>query len=243
MKRLAPLLLTIAALFNSSSSQVLSDSFGKLPDDDVYARIDHFGADVRKDPDSIGHAVVYKEKNQPFGAFLRYFYGIRDVWRMRGYPDDRLVLHPGQEKEDLHNDFWILGKGEVIRPKEFSIDERLRERLVEKRLFDSQCIGCDPAVLLHQWIFREGLEYYGTALKANRGSRAEITIGINEYVSGTNKERDKLKGKVLGVLSTKFDVPRNRITIRFIKSMFARFYIIPMGEMPHKILGKTRGKL
>ena len=228
MKNILALLLTMAALYYGSDSQVLSDSLGKLPDDDVYARIDRFGGELRKNPDAVGHAVVYKAHDQPLGAYLRYFYGIQDVWKIRGYPDGRLVLHAGQERPDLYHDFWILGKGEVLSPKEFSIEKKLLEQVGEKRVFDTECIGCTPAVKLHHWIFREGLDYYGTALKANRGSRAEITIGRNEFVSGTKRERDQLSRKIISVLSTKYNIPRGRIRIRFIKSMFATFYIVPM---------------
>jgi hypothetical protein len=227
MRRIAQLIVPILALAGSVFGQVLADSFGKLPDDDVYARVDHFGGEVQKSHRSIGHAVVYKGRSEPLGAFLRYFYGIQSVWKLRGYPEGRLVLHPGEERNILHHEFWLVTKGERIQPRESSIEERLSQPLTAKTIFDTQCIGCAPAVLLYQWIFREGLDYYGQALRANKGAKADITIGINEFVSGTSRERAELRSEILKVLVNKYGVPKNHIRIRFIRSMFARLYIIP----------------
>jgi hypothetical protein len=219
-------LLVLTSVGGHVFAQTEVDTFGSLPDDDVYARVEHFGAAVKRIPGSIGHAVIHKAQYQPIGAFLRYIRGIEDLWQRQGNSNATLVIHAGTEKPDLEHHFWIVKGVETFSVDVLSIDERIEKRLVKRTLFDRQCIGCDPAVLLHQWIFREGIDYFGRALKANKGSSAEIIIGRNEFVSGTRKERAKLTQNIRRTL-TKYSIPNRRIRIRFVNSMFASFYIMP----------------
>ena len=93
----------------------------------------------------------------PLGQFLRYFYGIGDAWNNQGYPRERLQLHAREVKGDPINEFWMLKETEVFHPTPFSVRDELERRLSQKTLFDVGCIACDPAVLLEQGIFNEGL--------------------------------------------------------------------------------------
>lgn len=224
-----------------SVSQIKADSFLSAPDDDVLARLDNFRLEMLKYPGSTGHIVVHKARRTPMGEFLRYFYGIQGIWKMRGYPANELVLHPGKETEVLDHESWIVAKGEQILPEEFSIDTRLKEQVKTKRLFDSQCIGCDPAVPLRQWMFNEGLTYFGKAIEANPESRAQIVIGKNAFVSSTRAERHELRQTIYRVLTGVHGIKRNRIDIHFTNSMFARLYIVPAPQkrMPSDVRKKA----
>lgn len=227
MMRFTLMWITLLLLAGNCLSQIKADSFPFAPDDDVLARLDNFRIEMLRYPGSAGHIVIYKPRHQPIGEFLRYFYGVERMWIMRGYPGSQLVLHPGAEKEHIEHVLWIVRTGDELSTNEFDINAKLTERVTMKRLVDVQCIGCAPSVPLKQWIFREGLNYFGKALQSNKDSRAEIQIGINEFVSGTKSERNQLRNDIYKVLSSEYEISRDRIRISFNKSMFAKFYLIP----------------
>ena len=221
-------LLIVSLAFNLSAiSQTLEDRFGKLLDDDIYARIDNFCSLVERKPDSIGHAVFHKQTGEPLGAFLRYFHGVERVWKSRGCDPARLVMHAGEDQDEPIQEFWLALPGQVFRPDATDLQNRLTQKLIGRTLFDYQCIGCDPAVFLKLWIFRDGLDYAAAALKANPHSFAEYVIGINAYVSGTLQERRDLRKEIIGELRRKSGNPHLMVAIRFVRhSMFAKAYLV-----------------
>lgn len=227
MNRVPHLLILGLALAILAQGQTAVDRFGKLIDDDIWARIEHFGSVVVKNPGSIGHAVIVKPNQMPLGQFLRYFNGIRDVWAMQGYPVERLVLHAQEKRGPINNEFWMATPNQKFEPPIISISSSLGKRLTKKTLFDKSCIDCSPAVPLNQFIFREGLDYFAKSLKSNPTTSAEIIIGRSEFLSSTAKEQSDLRKGIFQCLEGKHGIQRSRIKIRFINSMFAYFYTIP----------------
>lgn len=205
-------------------AQIKADEYPKLINDDQSARLDAFAALLREQDKSKGLIFTYKQEREPLGRFLRHLYGVKlYLSRSQNINPDRLVLLTGEAKE-RKTELWIIPEGKSLPTlKSISIEKELSKKIRKTTVFDTHCMDCDPVVFLDLPVFKEGLEFYSAALKANPGSTALIVIGE----TASQKERNKVSREIFKGLKDN-QIDKNRIEIRFNKkSSFTNFYVVP----------------
>lgn len=230
MKKILSLIFLLL-ISQSAFAQTKIDEYdrGKLFDCDEHARLYNFANELNNHPKAKGYVVIYKPINLKTGIFLRHFYGVKRV--LTDFMDvkpERLQIIAGEERKEMQTELWLVSDDEKVPDfPTLSLEAKLNETITNKSLFDYECIGCSPAVVIDFFIFNEGLEYFAEALKANPNSKALISIGTNEFISKTHIEKKELTERILEVLVKKNGIAKNKIKIQFIKSNFAYLYIIP----------------
>lgn len=225
------MILFVLLISQIAFAQTKFDEYDRadLYDDDEFARLDGFSNELKSKPKAKGYVIIYKPKNLGTGKFLRHFYGVRRVLtEFMSINPERLQMIAGEERKEMRTEFWLVSENEKVPDfPTLSLEAKIKEQIIKKTLFDYECIGCTPAVILDYFIFNEGLEYFAEALKANPNSNALITIGKNEFISQTRKEKKELIERILETLVGKNKITKNRIKIEFINSDFAHLYVIP----------------
>ena len=230
MKEILSLILLLL-ISQSAFAQTKIDEYDRrnLFDDDEFARLGNFAIALNNNPKDKGYLIVHKSENVGTGKFLRRFFGVKRVLTdFMGIKPERFQIIAGKERKEMLTEFWLVSDGEKVPDfPTLSLEAKLNEPITKKSLFDYECIGCDPAVIIDFFIFNEGLEYFAEALKANPNSNALIIVGKNEFISKTRKERKDLIEEISEVLTKKNHISKNRIKIQFTKSDFAKLYLIP----------------
>lgn len=219
-------------------SQTKIDEYGKIITDDESARLYNFVEQLKKDKTVSGTLVIYKDKSETTGKFLRHFYGVKSIL-MNSFgvsPDSFSIVFGG---EDIRRtEIWLNNSKEESSKFESKIlDETLAGKINRKTLFDNNCIDCDESPFINQFIFGAGLDYLAEALKANPDTSALIQIAKVEYLAESTKERKDLINLIFDRLK-KSQIPKDRISVKFIRGVEAKFYIIPKANK-NKILKKS----
>lgn len=222
------LCIILIAFSQTAFAQTKIDEYGGLITDDEYGHIVYFLEELKKDENTFGTLIIYKDKSETTGKFLRHFYGIKsflaDVFAVS--PDKFSVVFGGEETR--RTEVWLSkSKMEADKFKSKFLDETLVGNINKKVLFDINCIDCDESPFINQFIFREGFDYLAKALKANPKTFALIKIPKVEYVSKTAKEKSELLAEIKNRIIEKNEISKNRIKIQFTSGNFATFYIIP----------------
>lgn len=215
------------AFHTSYSAQEKIDQYVQMPRDYEGGHLFHFSDRLKNEPGARGLIVINKPRVIDTGRFLRRVHGIRDLIISLGTDRRRLDVYAGEERDRMLTRIWLIHAGE--KPPVFgalSLKDLLKEKITKRTLFDSECLDCDLSPFIDQYIFREGLDHYAAALKANPGSRARIIVGRTGLYTAA-RERRKLVSLILGRLVKNHRIRRNRIMIRFINSGSAGLYIVP----------------
>ena len=223
------LYIFLIAFSQTAFAQTKIDEYGAIITDDEYFRLSHFVVEeLKKDKDSRVTIIIYKDKSETTGKFLRHFYGVED-FLIKAFdisPDKFSVVFGGEDKR--RTEIWLSkSKNDAIKFENKMLDETLAGKINQKLLFDYNCIDCDESPFINQFIFREGFDYLAKALKANPNTVALINIPKVEYVSKTAKEKSELLVEIKNRIIEKNEISKNRIKIQFTSGNFAFFYIIP----------------
>ncbi|HRH44487.1 MAG TPA: hypothetical protein PKY82_22820 [Pyrinomonadaceae bacterium] len=221
---------TLAMLFVLIISQIIFaqtkiDEYERLNSDAESGRLTMLHSYILESPNSKGQILIYPKEKTPLGKILRHIYGIRAY---TGLDNSSLIIETGRERKKPFNEIWLIKEGEKkISINSVSYEDKLNDKIKKKTLFDRECILCEPTVDLDQYIFRQGLDYFAKALKANPKASALIEIATVQYLSETKKERRELIAKIYNSLVKKHLIKQSRIKIEFIGSDNASFYLIP----------------
>jgi hypothetical protein len=224
-------LIIVLFLTANISAQTLVDRFDTMINDDIAARLNNFGGELKNAPDSKGLVVMHFAAMVTPGEFARRLNGARKFTaQISGVDIERIETAAGLSRDEkVSYELWlILPDGK--EPPVFSvrISDITAKAVTKKKLFDEQCIDCDTSPYVSEDILSdEGIDYYGAALKANPECFASIEIGIVRGTSGTSAQRRKLTARILKSLSDKHGINSKRVNIRFNNSGFASFYIVP----------------
>lgn len=205
-------------------AQTKIDEYPKLINDDQSARLDAFAGMLQEQKSSKGLIIIYKQEKEPLGRFLRHLYGVKlYLSRSQNIDPDRIILSVGEAKK-RKTELWIISEAKSLPTlKAISVETELNKKITKNTAFDSHCMDCDPVVFLDLPVFKEGLAFYSTALKANPDSTALIIIGEIK----NQKERDKLSKMIFKGLEDN-QINKDRIKIKFNRrSAFTNFYVVP----------------
>lgn len=228
MQRSFVIPILFLALQTSFFAQEKIYQYGPAIRDDEAARLHDLSERLKGEPAARALIVINKPREIDTGRFLRHVYGVRKFITLFDIEPHRFDVRAGEERDTMLTRIWIIRPGEKAPGfGGFSVDELLAGKIDKPTRFDLECIDCDSSPFVDEYIFREGLDHYAAALKANPGSRARIIVGKADNLSRTPKNRRKLVSRILGRLVKKHRIRRNRITIRFINSGSAGLYIIP----------------
>lgn len=231
MKKFALLLILFFCYSHSLFAQIKIAEYGAINPDNESGVIDILSTEVANKSSSKGLIVVHKGKDMPLGQFLRHYYGIKNYWSARGFPSGKLIMFSGEERKEFYVEMWVIPENaKVPEFKTISLEEKLKEKITKKTLFDKECIECEPPVIINLNFFQEGLDFLAQALKANPDTYALIEIARYGGISGNRKERLDLTQQILDELMKTYKISRNRIKIRFTSGNSlegAKFYVVP----------------
>ena len=226
MKRILLCLILIA-----SSQWVLAqtkfDEYGALLSEDESARLYNFAGQLKESGAVEGTLIIYKDKSETTGKFLRHFYGVKSflIESFSISPEKVSIVFGGESTR--RTEMWLSKSKEESSKFESEIfDEKLAGKINRKILFDYNCLDCDESPFVNQFIFREGIDYLAEVLKANPKTKAIIKIAKVEFVSKTTKEKRYLLNEIFDRLRKK-QVQRKKVSVQFTSGNWAKFYIIP----------------
>ena len=218
------LLSVILMLLQNVSAQTKIDEFGAITYDDISARLENAYQLVKDEPNQKAYFVINKPENIPLGKFARYFYGIQNFWtKYMRLPSSQIEMAAGEEKEELSTQIWkINGKLKFPDVETISLQDKIKGKITEKTLFDSDCIDCEPDPPIPLSIFYgDGLKFYAEALKANPQTQALIEMRKNYRIKVMRTK-----------LIKEYGIEAGRIKFQIKKSLpdasDARFYIVPI---------------
>lgn len=222
------LCLIFIAFSQTVLTQIKIDDYGALISEDESGHLDNLVAKLREDSIAEATFVIYKDKAEPTGRFLRHFYGVKDfmIEIYKVSPEKLSIVFGGDNTR--RTEIWLSqSKEEAAKFENKVLDETLVGKINRKTLFDYNCIDCDESPFINQFIFREGVDYLAETLKANPHTKAVIEIARVKYLSKTAKERKELLNQIFDKIEKK-QIRRNKISIRFTSGIWAKFYIIPV---------------
>jgi hypothetical protein len=234
MKKILPLFFILLISY-ISFSQTKIDEYGGIIPDDEGARLDHFSGQLKADENAKGTIIIYKDKREPMGNFLRHFYGVKSflITQIGVRPDKFSIVFGGENKR--RTKIWLNeSKNQALKIDDKLLDETLSGKITKKTLFDRSCLDCDPVVFINESIFGNGLNYFAKALQANPNTNALIEISEVEYISKTPKEKTKLVNIILEGLIKNNKISKNRIKIRYKSGYWTSFYIVPKIDKNNK---------
>ena len=234
MRKILPILFVLM-ISQIAFAQTKIDEYGKIISDDEGACLYYFVEKLKNDKDAKGAIIIYKDKFETTGKFLRHFHGVKSfLIESLGISPNRFSLVFGGENL-RRTEVWLSkSDDEKLKFDAKPLDETLNGKIVKTTLFDIECLDCDQVVFINQFIFREGLEYFARAVQANPNTTALIEISKVEYVSKTRTEKQKLVNKIFEVLVKDNKISKDRIKIRFKSGYNASFYIIPKIDKNNK---------
>jgi hypothetical protein len=234
--RMKILLLLVVYSLSSvfAMSQTKIDEYGKLISDDEYFHLSNLADELKKDPRANAAIVISRPPNARVGSFLRHFYGVGEAMERFGVSPDRFELISGSETLVLKTELWLVGPGDVfpnISDPRFA--DLTSQPVHQRKLFDRECLDCDRSPFIDQMIFGNGLDHFAHALAANTELGGDIVIGEVDYVSRNKAEKAELQQAITWKLVTQHKIPANRIRIRFVRSIFASLYLVPVKKQKY----------
>jgi hypothetical protein len=228
MKKILTILLVLL-ISQTVINQTKIDEYGRLIADDESGRLVSVAVGFSENSDLKVYFLHTKEKKTPLGRFLRHINGVARYLTLYKVPKESIFTDARKEERDSpQTEIWLIKKNEELPlVNKTPLDEKLREQISKKTLFDEECTDCSPAVDLDQGIFQEGLDYLSIALKANPTSKAILKIQRVEFLSETLKQRQELTNQIIKRLKNN-KIQRSRFSIHFPSRINrTRFYIIP----------------
>lgn len=222
-------------LGQDKSEAVLFNSFNKVVEEDVAARLEAFIQELTKNQNLQGYVVIHPEKNsikQNFRMERRYERFIKKIISILKFDKNRIDFVQTKESETIEIEFWKIPTG---AEKPFSVEDKWAEippNLTKPFVFGFTYID---------EVFPNFVpEFYADYIKNNENLRGHIVV-FNQSREGAKIQADQW----IKILTEEYKVPRNRLKIFFGKENGSIVYlgkgILPV-EVEFWLVPTKRGK-
>ncbi len=211
------LALSAAVFCQDEPKAFLVDGFGVLNCGDILARTDHYGDEIKRNPEATGVILINPHKGRPGPAQSRRVL-ISSTLQLRGIDPDRYVFYLGNA-EDISTEYWILPTGAdlpSLEAEQWNVPPFDTSR---PNVFGySDEIEICPTFVPH---------VFAKLILDNPGSRGHIVIE-----TGPNSMLGKwtFAEQWVDTLVEKHGIPRDRLKLFFTKGKdrtFAEFWFVP----------------
>lgn len=153
------------------------DEFGNVRAEDAMARLDHFALRLNSNPALQGLIIGHNKSDYGGGWLLREAYGYVDyLVSKRGIEASRIKFVEGEFRRDIGFELWLLPTG-AVSPVIARVPE---PEPTSPQRFDVISLGdegrCVGELILHLYSLKDGLRFFGEALRQQSRAKAWIVI-------------------------------------------------------------------
>ena len=114
---------------SSQASRKFDEFICEVDYEDLIARLDNFAIELRNQPGTLGHVIVYRSRRDPPSISQRYALLARDyLVKHRGIARNRLVTADGGRSGCLMYELWIVPQGAAPPERRFTYKYPLEGR-------------------------------------------------------------------------------------------------------------------